>query len=195
VVDPGVGTRRRPLIVKSSRYFFVAPDNGLLTHVFEEEREIEVREIENKQYRLDSESSTFDGRDIFAPAAAWLTKQQPLSSFGSLLKEYKTFVVSVPHWVKQSLVGEVVYIDRFGNLITNLTISHVNEVLEVAKRTHPVIRIAGHLIDGLVKSYAEGEGADVHALINSDGRLEIFLKGANASASLKIGRHESVHLS
>ena len=195
VVDPGVGTRRRPLIVKSSRYFFVAPDNGLLTHVFEEEREIEVREIENKQYRLDSESSTFDGRDIFSPAAAWLTKQQPFSSFGSLLKEYKTFAVSAPHWEKQSLVGEVVYIDRFGNLITNVTGSHVNEVLEVAKRRHPVIRIAGHLIDGLVGSYAEGEGAVVHALINSDGRLEIFLKGANASAGLKIGRHESVHLS
>ncbi|MEK7268940.1 MAG: SAM-dependent chlorinase/fluorinase, partial [Nitrospirota bacterium] len=82
VVDPGVGSARRPLLVTTSRYFFVAPDNGLLSYIYQEEAGVEVRQIENKQYRLDSEGTTFDGRDLFAPAAAWLTRGQPPGSYG-----------------------------------------------------------------------------------------------------------------
>jgi len=78
VVDPGVGSARRPLMVSTSRYFFLAPDNGLLSAVLKGEQSTEIRQIENKQYRLDSEGATFDGRDIFAPAAAWL--QTPASA-------------------------------------------------------------------------------------------------------------------
>ena len=81
VVDPGVGSSRRPLPVSTSRYFFVGPDNGLFTYIFDEETGVEVRHIENRQYRLDSEGATFHGRDLFAPAAAWLTKGQPLGLF------------------------------------------------------------------------------------------------------------------
>ena len=195
VVDPGVGSRRRPLIVKSSRYFFVAPDNGLLTHIFAQEQDVEVREIENKQYYLESEGRTFDGRDLFAPAAAWLTRRHAFSSYGQVCGEYSAFPIAVPRWEQMALVGEVEYVDRFGNLITNLTTEHVKEVQEVAKRLHPLIRIAGHLIDGLVGSYAEGEADSPHALINSDGQLEIFFKQARASTRLKIGAHEAVTLS
>lgn len=195
VVDPGVGSPRRPIAAKSSRYFFLAPDNGLLTHVFDQEKEIEVREIENARYRLDSEGRTFDGRDIFAPAAAWLTKNQPLASYGRILDDYSTFPITVPHWEQMALVGEVAYIDRFGNLITNLTSLHVKEVREVTKRPNPLIRVAGHLIDGLVGSYTEGEGGSPRALINSDGRLEIFCKESSASALLKVSRREVVKLS
>src|SRR3989338_6305716 len=82
VVDPGVGSSRRPLLVSTSRFYFLAPDNGLLSYIFDEELSVEVRAIENKQYRLDSEGTTFDGRDLFAPAAAWLTKGQTPGSFG-----------------------------------------------------------------------------------------------------------------
>ena len=151
VVDPGVGTDRRPLIAKSSRHFFCAPDNGLLTHVFEEEN-VEVREIENKQYRLDAEGHTFDGRDVFAPAAAWLSKQQPFASYGRLVDDAHRFPLSQPQWEHTALVGEVVYVDAFGNLITNLSLHHVKEVRELTKRPNPLIRIAAQLIDGLVGS-------------------------------------------
>lgn len=195
VVDPGVGSRRRPLIVKSSRFFFLAPDNGLLTHVFEEEKDLEVRAIENKQYCLESGGATFDGRDTFAPAAAWLTRRQPYASFGGLLDHYQTFSVSLPRWERQSLVGEVLYVDRFGNLITNLTRRHVDEVQAVAKRPHVSILLAGHAIEGLRQNYAEGEVDTPHALINSDGLLEIFLAQASASARLKAGAHAVVKLS
>jgi S-adenosylmethionine hydrolase len=194
VIDPGVGGDRRPLLVKSPRYFFIAPDNGLLTHVAAEEGDVEVREIENKQYRLEGEGRTFDGRDVFAPAAAWVTKNQPFASFGRLLESYRTFAAPCPHWEGGKLIGEVIYIDRFGNLITNFTVHHVTEWTEVKKRAHPSIRLADHLIDGLVLSYGEGDGQQLHALINSGGHLELFLKEANAAERWHISRHALVTL-
>jgi S-adenosylmethionine hydrolase len=195
VIDPGVGSDRRPLVAKSSRYYFLAPDNGLLTHVFDQEGEMEVREIENKQYRLDSEGHTFDGRDVFAPAAAWLTKNQPFSSYGRVIGDPYAFTIAQPHWEQAALIGEVVYVDRFGNLITNLLLRHVKEVREFTKRPNPLIRIAGHSIDGLVQCYAEGDRTLPHALINSGGALELFLKEADASSNLKLRRGDRVTLS
>jgi S-adenosylmethionine hydrolase len=195
VVDPGVGSDRRPLIAKSSRYFFCAPDNGLLTQVFEQEGDLEVREIENKQYRLDAEGHTFDGRDVFAPAAAWLTKQQPFVSYGRVLSDAHRFPVAQPQWEQAALVGEVVYVDVFGNLITNVSLRHVKEVREITKRPNPLIRIGGHSIDGLVGCYDEGDHGPPRALINSDGQLEIFCKESSASALLNVTRHEPVKLS
>jgi S-adenosyl-L-methionine hydrolase (adenosine-forming) len=195
VVDPGVGSERRPLIAKSSRYFFCAPDNGLLTHIFEQEGDVEVREIENKQYRLDAEGHTFDGRDVFAPAAAWLTKQQPFGSYGRVVPDAHQFPVTQPQWEQAALVGEVVYVDVFGNLITNVSLRHVKEVREITKRPNPLIRIGGHSIDGLVRCYAEGDHGPPQALINSDGQLEIFCKESSASALLNVTRHEPVKLS
>jgi S-adenosyl-L-methionine hydrolase (adenosine-forming) len=194
VVDPGVGSERRPLIAKSPRYFFCTPDNGVLTHVFEE-GDVEVREIENKQYRLDADGHTFDGRDVFAPAAAWLTKQQPFASYGRIVGDPHRFPVTHPQWEQAALVGEVVYVDVFGNLITNVSLRHVKEVRELTKRPNPLIRIAGQSIDGLVRSYAEGEQGAPQALINSDGHLEIFCKEASASAFLKVSRRDPVKLS
>lgn len=195
VVDPGVGSARRPLIVKSGHYFFLAPDNGLLTHILADSSEIEVREIENKAYRLISPGRTFDGRDLFAPAAAWLTKQQPFESFGRLVDEYKTFTIAKPKWEAMALVGEIVHVDRFGNLISNLTSQHMQEVRDVTKRPNALIRIAGHKIETLAGSYSEGHPLIPHALINSDGRIEIFLKEASAADLLKVGRGARVEVS
>jgi S-adenosylmethionine hydrolase len=194
-VDPGVGTDRRPLIAKGARYFFCAPDNGLLTHVFEQEGDMDVREIENKQYRLEAEGHTFDGRDVFAPAAAWLTKQQPFASYGRVVADAHRFPVTQPHWEQTALVGEVVHVDVFGNLITNVSSRHVKEVREITKRPNPLIRIGSHSIDGIVRSYAEGDHGSPRALINSDGQLEIFSKEGNASILLGVGREEPVKLS
>jgi S-adenosylmethionine hydrolase len=92
-------------------------------------------------------------------------------------------------------VGEVVYVDVFGNLITNVSLRHVKEVREITKRPNPLIRIAGQSIDGLVRSYVEGDHGAPRALINSDGQLEIFCKEERASVLLKVGRQEPVKLS
>jgi hypothetical protein len=194
VVDPGVGSARRPLIAKSEHYFFLAPDNGLLTLILAEDSEMEVREIENVDYRLTSPGRTFDGRDLFAPAAAWLTRQQPFASFGQLIDNCKTFTIAKPTWETRALVGEIVYVDRFGNLISNLTPHHVMEIRDVTKRPNPLIRIAGHTIDGLVGSYYEGDAQMPRALINSNGQLEIFLKESSAASLLQLGKKEAVRL-
>lgn len=195
VVDPGVGSRRRPLLVSSSRYFFVAPDNGLLTYVLDEETGVEVRQIENRQYRLDSKGATFDGRDLFAPAAAWLTKGQPVGSYGRLIRDYVRLPVSEPRREQHAIVGEIVYVDHFGNLISNLTPFHLKEVTGLTKRATPSIRIGSFTIEGLVNSYAEGSSDVPHALINSNGHLEVFIKEGRAAEWLKIGQGARVEIS
>ena len=194
VVDPGVGSARRALIAKGERYFFLAPDNGLLTHVLADNSEMEVREIENAEYRLTSPGRTFDGRDLFAPAAARLTKQQLFSSYGPLVTDYKTFAILKPTWESTALVGEIVYVDRFGNLISNITRSHVEESQSILKRLNPLIRVAGHMINGLVNSYSEGYPQVPHALINSDGQVEVFVKEGNAAITINVGRGQRVDL-
>lgn len=195
VVDPGVGSERRALIAKSERYFFLAPDNGLLSYVLAGNREMEVREIENKDYRLPSAGHTFDGRDLFAPAAAWLTKQQSFESFGRLVTDCKAFTIATPTWEGKTLVGEIVHVDRFGNLISNLTQQHLEKVRAVTKGQQPSIRIGKRIIEGLAASYSEGTAEQPLALINSDGRLEMFVKEASAADLLKAGRGARVEVS
>ena len=195
VVDPGVGSARRPLIAKSERYFFLAPDNGLLTHILADNSEMEVREIENVDYRLPSQGHTFDGRDLFAPAAAWLTRQQPFESFGRLVTDCKIFTIATPTWESKTLVGEIVHVDRFGNLISNLTQQHLEEARFVSKGHQPSIRVDKQIIEGLVASYSEGTEAKPSALINSDGRLEVFVKEASAADLLKAGRGARIDVS
>ena len=194
VVDPGVGSARRPLLVKTDRYFFLAPDNGLLSYILDESNQVEVREITNKQFRLESAGTTFDGRDLFAPAAAWLTKNQPASAFGQVVRDVRTFPIGKPRWESGTLVGEIVYVDRFGNLISNLTPMQLKELQEVTKRSSPLITIAGHRVNGLVSSYSDGDRETPHALINSNGQLEIFLKEGHAAAALKVGLRDSITL-
>ncbi len=194
VVDPGVGGARRALAAKSSRFFFLAPDNGLLSRILEEERDVEVREITNRQYQLEPQGRTFDGRDVFAPVAAWLAKSRPFVSCGPVLSDWTRLPVPVPRWEQQALIGEVTYVDRFGNVITNLRAQQVEEVRQVTKRQDPAIQIGRYVITGLVGSYSQGESNRPAALINSNGDLEIFLKGGNAAVLLSAGRHEPVRL-
>ena len=184
VVDPGVGSARRPLLVVTSRYYFVAPDNGLLTRVLRDERDAEIRQIENVQYRLHSEGATFDGRDLFAPAAAWLAKGEPLASFGRLINDPVRFPLEEPVWQDQRLVGHIVYVDRFGNLISNIMRKHLEEVGGITKHPTPEIHIAQQTIKGLVVSYNEGERGRPGAILNSSGFLEIFLKEGSAAEKL-----------
>lgn len=195
VIDPGVGSARRALIAKSEQYFFLAPDNGLLTHILADNREMEVREIENKDYRLPSQGHTFDGRDLFAPAAAWLTRQQPFESFGRLVTDCKIFTIPTPTWEGTTLVGESIHVDRFGNLISNLTRQHLEEVRAVTKGRQLSIRIGRQAAEGLVASYSEGTAEQPFALINSDGNLEIFVKEASAADLLKAGRGMRIEVS
>jgi S-adenosyl-L-methionine hydrolase (adenosine-forming) len=195
VVDPGVGSARRPLLVTSSRHFYVAPDNGILSYIYDEETSVEVRHIENRQYRLDAAGATFDGRDVFAPAAAWLTKGQAPGSFGRLIRDYARLRISEPRWQEHCLAGEIVYVDHFGNLISNVTSDHLREARSRRKGDMVQVSIGGNTISGLVDHYGEGQDRTPQALINSNGQLEIFVKEGNAAELLKTTVGERIEIS
>jgi len=194
VVDPGVGSDRRSILVSTSRYFFLAPDNGVLSYIFEEERSVEVRAIENKQYRLDSEGATFAGRDLFSPAAAWLTKGQMPGSYGPLIHDYVKLPTSEAKMENGTLVGKVIYIDHFGNLISNITPTDLDTFRSVTKQEIQSIQLGNHIIKGMKTHYAEGALGMPEALINSNAHLEVFIKQDHAAArcACKVGERIEV---
>jgi hypothetical protein len=187
VVDPGVGSGRRAILVATSRYYFLAPDNGLLSRVLRDEQNVEIRQIADAQFRLQSEGATFDGRDLFAPVAARLSKGEQVSSFGRVINDPVIHSIADPIRRSQSLLGQIDYVDRFGNLISNITAKHVHEFQTSAGRPHLTIHVGTCAINGLVASYSEGRCDSPSALINSCGKLEIFLDRNSAAQFTHIG--------
>lgn len=190
VVDPGVGSHRRPILVKTARNYFVAPDNGVLTPILNVEEDVEIREIENQRYQLQSPGATFHGRDVFAPAAAWLAKGTAAASFGRLVPDPVRINWPQPRMTARTIIGEIVYIDHFGNLISNISQAQI----EAGKIGRPEIRVGEHLIRNLLANYSEGKADALHALINSNGMLELFLKERSACECLKIGVGAAVEI-
>jgi S-adenosyl-L-methionine hydrolase (adenosine-forming) len=193
VVDPGVGTERRALLVSAADAFFVGPDNGLFTEVLEQEVGAKVWQINNHQYRLETVGSTFDGRDVFAPAAAWLSKGVPANFFGPAVHDPIRSSVAIPVLHEEVLIGKIVSVDRFGNLISNITSRQVRE-FRAANGQTVEIQIGTHVITELVGSYSQGSRQTPSALINSSGNLEIFLQEESAAQSLRVGVGEEVRL-
>ncbi|HEY5932263.1 MAG TPA: SAM-dependent chlorinase/fluorinase [Nitrospira sp.] len=193
VVDPGVGTERRALLVSAAGSFFVGPDNGLFTEVLEQEAEAKVWQINSPQYRLETVGSTFDGRDVFAPAAAWLSKGVPPGFFGPVVHDPIRRSVAIPVWHEDVLIGKIVSVDRFGNLISNVTERQIRE-FRGAMEQSVEIHIAMHVLNDLVGSYSQGSRQTPSALINSSGNLEIFLQEESAAQSLQVGVGEEVRL-
>jgi S-adenosylmethionine hydrolase len=193
VVDPGVGTERRALLVSAAGSFFLGPDNGLFTEVLEQEAEAKVWHISSPQYRLETVGSTFDGRDVFAPAAAWLSKGIPPAFFGPTVQDPIRRSVSIPVWHEDVLMGKIVSVDRFGNLISNITAQQVREFRASMGQTVE-IHIGRCVIHELVGSYSQGGRQAPSALINSSGNLEIFLQEESAAKSLQVGVGEEIRL-
>src|SRR5215469_1790500 len=119
VVDPGVGTERRPLLVSGDNHYFVAPDNGVLSLIYERNSNVVVRHATAEHYYLQPVSNTFHGRDIFAPVAAWLSKGWQTASMGEEIQDYKKFALPRPKAADGVTKGVVMRVDSFGNLITN----------------------------------------------------------------------------
>ncbi|MDF0666724.1 MAG: SAM-dependent chlorinase/fluorinase [Nitrospira sp.] len=193
VVDPGVGTERRALLISAAGSFFVGPDNGLFTEVLEQEVGAKVWQINSPQYRLETLGSTFDGRDLFAPAAAWLSKGVPPTFFGPVVQDPIRRSVAIPVWHEELLVGKIISVDRFGNLISNITARQVREFRAAMGQTVE-IHVGMHVIHQLVGSYSQGNRQSPSALINSSGNLEIFLQEESAAQSLQVGVGEEVRL-
>jgi S-adenosylmethionine hydrolase len=189
VIDPGVGSARKPILIVSKNYFFVGPDNGLFTVALRRERVKEAIVLSNEKFFLSEISSTFHGRDIFAPAAAYLSLGVKPECFGPSTKSWHEISFSEPAMKQGKLVGEIVHIDSFGNLVSN--IDH-KSLLEFSKDRPFVIRIGKRTLRGVKKGYWEGMKNEPIALIGGGGLLEISVREENAQKALKIKRGDRV---
>lgn len=198
VVDPGVGTERRAIILRTPSADFVAPDNGVLSYVIQDsstkpvtdndntqQRELEPRleavAITKSQFWRTPVSSTFHGRDIFAPVAALLSLGFPPINFGEAVNSLTMLPLPQPHQRPDgSLVGHVLHVDNFGNLITNVKGSDLP-----ANKEPITIEVGDQVISDMSRTYSEGRG--LLALVGSSGYLEVSLRGGSASAFLDTG--------
>jgi len=192
VVDPGVGTQRRAIILSTKSASFVAPDNGVLSYVIQQsiggrlinnlqlelEPGLEAVAITKPQFWRPTVSPTFHGRDIFAPVAARLSLGFPLTDFGEVITSVTMLPLPQPYQAGDgSVVGHIVHIDSFGNLITDIRSSDLPQA-----RGAITIEVGEQLISGLSRTYAGGSG--LLALVGSDGYLEIAVREGSASAFL-----------
>ncbi len=187
VVDPGVGGKRRPIVVATDNYFFVGPDNGIFTPIFKEEkdRNLKVFHITSSHYFLPMSGSTFHGRDIFAPVAAWLSKGVDSYKFGPEITDYVTISFPETKISEGAISGEVVSIDTFGNAITNITREEMAMLTSVDSSDSFNIYYNEEQM-ALVTFYAENDTSAASAIINSFGHLEIFVYRGNASQKLNV---------
>ncbi len=183
IVDPGVGGARRPIVVETEDYIFVAPDNGVLSLIEARESKFVVRHVTAERYFLQPVSQTFHGRDIFAPVAGWLSKGVAPSEFGPEISDYvQAPLPQVERVGENSLRGVIVKVDKFGNLITNIAES---DVFEMSAKGSPVsILISGQTLTRICRSYAEGGEDEVFAIVGSSGYLELAAKQASAAEKL-----------
>jgi S-adenosyl-L-methionine hydrolase (adenosine-forming) len=174
VVDPGVGTRRKAIAVQAGDYYFVAPDNGVLYPVIKKIGIEKIVELTNSEFMLHPLSNTFHGRDIFAPASAYISKGVSLEPFGVEVKD--VVKLSIPGIKKEKgyIEGTVLFADRFGNIITSI------EEKDVAKMNISKIIVNDMEISGIRKSYGEVKKGEMLAVIGSYGNLEISVNSGSA---------------
>ena len=185
VVDPGVGSRRRAIAVQTANGVFVGPDNGVLSWALAKEKIRAIHALENEAYFLQPVSQTFHGRDIFAPVAAHLSRGVPIQKLGPALKEFVRLDWPEPRVRRGGLEGEVVYIDRFGNAITNLE----GRLLEGSGRASCEVHAKRRWNCPLKTFYQAVPPKRPVALVGSSGFLEIAVNGGSAERvlGLRIG--------
>jgi S-adenosylmethionine hydrolase len=187
VVDPGVGTERKILGLKTKNYFFLAPDNGLLKYILSSEQSSTVISVTNKKYFLPQLSSIFHGRDIFAPVAAHLAQGLPFSALGKKTIPATRAEDFVEVRKKGKYRGKVIHIDRFGNIITNFK----QEVRHPAKLT---LTIGNKVLKHWYSTYHEAKSNIPFVIKGSSGLLEISIKNGNASSLLMPTQSQSMRL-
>lgn len=192
VVDPGVGTARRPIILSTEREYFVAPDNGVLSMIYAREERIRVRHVTGEHYFLQPVSQTFHARDVFAPVAGWLAKGVDSGKFGEEISDFVRFQAPKPKAVDgNTLRGVVLKVDRFGNLVTNFM---PQDVPALFKPTPPAFKIVvgKREITEIHTTYSEGSPNEVFAILGSMGYLEIASNRAAAAQAIGVGKGSEV---
>ena len=218
VVDPGVGTDRKPIVLATPTATFIAPDNGLLSEVVKDyvrgaspniehhgtvplPSPLNCRELSNPLYQKHPVSNTFHGRDIFAPAAAHLSLGVRPEEFGPAVSEIIFRPLPEPLPLGAAIIGEVIYTDHFGNLITNISAARLNDLAN-GKGT-VVVEIGTRQITGISRTFHDialdsGDQLDalpLVALVGSNGYLEVAVRDGNAADSLGLGVGEEVRVS
>ncbi|MFH1051562.1 MAG: SAM-dependent chlorinase/fluorinase [bacterium] len=177
VIDPGVGSKRKAIAVQTENYYFIAPDNGLLTFALEKQEILQVIELDNQEYHFADKSNTFHGRDVFAPVAAHLSLGIETEKLGSEI-DINDIIKLKPLKLKKKkkkIVGEIIYADKFGNLITSIHKSDIQEIEEDI-----VIQFGKEKIRDISKTYSDVKKGKLLAYIGSSGYLEIGVRGGNA---------------
>jgi S-adenosylmethionine hydrolase len=193
IVDPGVGSGRQILLARTAKHDFIAPDNGLLTLALDAPGKLELRSITATKFFLSGSSCTFEGRDKMAPAAAWLSLGTSPAELGPRLDGYERHPVRRPFREKGRIAGEVAYVDRFGNLITNIPNAWLSGSGRGAAPRFRM-RIRGRTIDAFPECYARGPRDEPFALPGSLGTLEVALRRDSAAARLKVRVGDEVTL-
>lgn len=185
VVDPGVGSTRRGVAADTGEYRFVAPDNGVLTAVLRETPAKKIVELTERRYARPTVSRTFEGRDRFAPAAAWLAKGIQLAALGRAVADIQRLDLPAPEASGDTIRGVVVRVDRFGNLVTNIDRKLVERL---GVEGSVAIDAGGTAVGRLVATYAELPADGVGALFGSTDHLELAAPSASAAQRLVLGR-------
>lgn len=192
VVDPGVGTDRRPLLVSGQNQYFIAPDNGVLSGVYEKEQNFLVRHLTAEHYFLHPVSKTFHGRDVFAAVAGWLSKNWQPGSMGEEITDFKRFALPRPKEADGLLKGVVLKVDSFGNLITNFREEDLPE--GAVEKGEINLQVGTYAVNKLVPTFAHGNTGEAIAYLGSSGNLEIGVNKGSASKTLGLGRGTPVLL-
>jgi len=190
VVDPGVGTSRHPIALKIKDQYFVGPDNGIFSLLFKE-YEYEAYKLNNSNYWAQGLSNTFHGRDVFAPVSAHLSTGVSLDEVGEPIDDLVTYHWAVPIADKDGLQGWVVHIDRFGNLITNISDELIEDHL---KRKSVKIYVGNTMLDKVVSTFGDVEEGEPAAFIGSSGMLEIGINKGNAARMLSVDKGAQISI-
>jgi S-adenosyl-L-methionine hydrolase (adenosine-forming) len=187
VVDPGVGSSRRPLAAEVGDYRFVAPDNGALSGVFKDSPPRRVVELSERRFARPTVSRTFEGRDRFAPAAGWLAKGTELKALGRALSDFVRLDIPDPVVDEDGISGQVLHVDHFGNLVTNIDRRSFERLGRQGEPTLE-IEVGGQRVRRLVTTYAEIAPGEVGGLFGSTDHLEIACQAESAAERLALGR-------
>jgi len=195
VVDPGVGTKRRPIIAETNRSLYVGPDNGLLMLAAHKEHIKKVYHIDNPKYMLSQVSKTFHGRDIFAPAAAHLTGGIKPSDFGPAIHDYILPEFAKPQAKRGELIGEVLHIDDFGNIVSNITLEDL-ESARFHEGNSLLVTLGSKTLNiQFCSAYGEVPSGTPLALIGSSNFLEVAVNQESASKIFKAKVGDTFHIS
>jgi len=193
IVDPGVGTERRGILITTSKQILIGPDNGLLMPTAHFLGNFIIYEISNEKYMLDSISSTFHGRDIFTPVAAHITNGIPFDEIGNKTYEYVDFDFGKGELRENTVIGNVIHIDRFGNIITNLNKDIILNAMDFNKNIK--VFIGSKCLEiPFVKSYGYVKNKSTLATIGSCNFFEIGINQGNAAKKLSIKEEDKIEI-